>query len=69
MTDDRYPSLKGKCAMLRFDATLSEQINHAIAASGRSKTAECLVRLRHHLSLYPDFISQEVSDRDTITEK
>ncbi|MEN3262851.1 TraY domain-containing protein [Sodalis endosymbiont of Spalangia cameroni] len=55
--------------MLRFDATLSEQINHAIAASGRSKTAECLVRLRHHLSLYPDFISQEVSDRDTITEK
>ncbi|EAS1943044.1 TraY domain-containing protein [Salmonella enterica subsp. enterica serovar Gaminara] len=52
-------SAPGNKVLLNLDDSTNHKLLDARARSGRTKTTEALLRLRDHLSKYPDFYSAE----------
>ncbi|EBX8239624.1 TraY domain-containing protein [Salmonella enterica subsp. enterica] len=61
-------SAPGNKILLNLDDSTNHKLLEARERSGRTKTTEALLRLRDHLSKYPDFYNAE-TDMEVTTQK
>ncbi|EAA0562692.1 conjugal transfer protein TraY [Salmonella enterica subsp. enterica serovar Lexington] len=61
-------SAPGNKILLNLDDSTNHKLLDARERSGRTKTTEALLRLRDHLSKYPDFYNAE-TDMEVTTQK
>ncbi|HHA1672068.1 TPA: TraY domain-containing protein [Enterobacter roggenkampii] len=56
----------GQTVLLKLDYETNERLLKTRERSGRSKTAEVLMRLKDHLIRYPDFYNSEIIDKEEL---
>ncbi|EDR2591828.1 TraY domain-containing protein [Salmonella enterica subsp. enterica] len=61
-------SAPGNKILLNLDDSTNHKLLDARERSGRTKTTEALLRVRDHLSKYPDFYNAE-TDMEVTTQK
>jgi len=62
MKKNRNRAVIAGAVMIRLDEDTNNRLLKATENSGRSKTNEATLRIRDHLSRFPDFYNSEYAD-------